>query len=270
MRHIFNALKEIKGKLKGRPLFIFLDCDGTLAPIADTPEKAAVPEGTKRVLSLLSKKDDYRVAVISGRELRDIKKKIGLKKIIYSGNHGFQITAPGFSYSLPVPSGYRNALRQIKSALRLGLSGIGGVLIEDKGFFLSLHFRLAKTGKTPLIKSVFRDSVAFALKKGKVTVRPGKKVFEIGPPVRWNKGRIVLWTLARREFNPGRNKSLPIYIGDDITDEDAFRVLKGRGLTVFVGRPGASAADYYLKDTREVARFLRLLSDWGSASRCRN
>jgi trehalose-phosphatase len=270
MRHIFNALKELKGKLKGRPLFIFLDCDGTLAPIADTPEKAAVPEGTKRVLSLLSKKDDYRVAVISGRALRDIKKKIGLKRVIYSGNHGFQITTPGFSYSLPVPSGYRNTLRQIKSSLRLGLSGIGGVLIEDKGFFLSLHFRLVKTEKVHLVKSIFRDSVSFSLKKGKVAVRPGKKVFEIGPPVLWNKGKIVLWILARREFNPGGNKFLPVYIGDDITDEDAFKALKGRGLTVFVGRPNASAADYYLKDTREVARFLRLLSNWGSALKCRN
>jgi trehalose-phosphatase len=81
------------------------------------------------------------------------------------------------------------------------------------------------------------------------------------PPVSWNKGKIVMWLLAKQEAVLRRKNILPVYIGDDLTDEDAFRALKTRGLTVFVGRPGKSCAGYYLKDTKEAGRFLRLISD---------
>jgi trehalose-phosphatase len=261
MRYIFDDLRGVKEKLKGKYLFLFLDCDGTLAPIADTPEKAAIPQKIRKVLALLSKKNNCKVAVISGRELSGVKRMVGLKDVIYSGNHGFQIEGPKIKYQLAVPSGYKKILQVIKSRLKKKLSGIKGVLIEDKKLFLALHFRLADEKDNSFIKAVFYKSILSDLEKKKVKAKAGKKVFEVGPPVGWDKGKVVLWLLARREFICSGKSLLPVYIGDDLTDEDAFKALEGKGLTVFVGAAGNSGADYYLKDTREVAEFLRLISN---------
>jgi trehalose 6-phosphate phosphatase len=86
----------------------------------------------------------------------------------------------------------------------------------------------------------------------------GKKVLEVCPPVNWDKGKAVLWLLHNMSFSEN-TPVLPIYIGDDITDEDAFKLLKGSGLTVFVGKPKKSNAEYYIKDTNEVLSFLSWL-----------
>jgi trehalose-phosphatase len=260
MRYIFDDLKAIGERLRDKQLLLFLDFDGTLAPIADTPGKAVIPEKTKKILVLLSKKTNCAIAIISGRGLPDIKKKVGLKGIIYSGNHGFQIEGPKLRCQLAVPVAYKNRLQGIEAGLKKKLSGIKGVLIEDKKFFLALHFRLADKRKLPFIKTIFRQSVIQDLKKNKVTVKFGKKVFEIGPPLYWNKGKIVLSLLGRQRVISGKQGILPVYIGDDKTDEDAFRVLKRKGLTVHVGKSGNSAAAYYLRDTKEVAEFLDLIS----------
>jgi trehalose-phosphatase len=260
MRYIFKDLEKLKEILRGKYLFLFLDCDGTLVPIRDTPDKVVIPQQTKNLLISLSRKKNCKVAIISGRSLSDIKKKFGIKGIIYSGNHGFQIEGPGIRCVQFIPAGYKKALSCIKTRLESGVDGIKGVFLEDKGLSLALHFRLADKKKLPFIASIFRRAILLCSSKCKATIKRGKKVLEVMPPVSWDKGKIVIWLLAKQEAVLRRKNILPVYIGDDLTDEDAFKALKGKGLTVFVGKPRRSRARYYLRDTGEVGRLLRLIS----------
>lgn len=235
---------------------LFLDYDGTLTPIVKTPDRAAIPAGTKRILRELSELSQCRVAIISGRMLRSVKRMAGLRGIIYAGNHGLEIEGPKIKFLSPVSSSYRALLIKIRDELHKKLSGIKGVLIEDKGLTLSLHYRLVNKKDIPRVETIFHETVIVYLVGNKIKFKSGKMVLEIRPPVNWDKGKVVLWLLARRQFKQGTN-ILPVYIGDDVTDEDAFKVLRNRGLTIFVGKPKESFAKYYLKNTRQVVQFLK-------------
>ena len=263
MVNFFKEWEQIKDKLKKRPLFIFLDFDGTLAPIAKTPAKAVIPEETKRILKILSRKAFCKVAVISGRSLVDIRAKLnGLNDVIYSGNHGLEIDGPGIKSSPMVSLGYIMAIKRIKIALGKMTSVIKGALLEDKKFSLSLHYRLVSDKQVPRLKEVFNSAVTRYAASGRVQVREGKKVLEVGPPSKWDKGKVVQWLLSRHGFAKRGKNILPVYIGDDLTDEDAFKALKNRGITIFVGRRNKSSnAKYYLRDTGDVARFLNNISE---------
>jgi len=256
--YLFSNLKKIKKTLPGKFVYLFLDFDGTLAPIAETPDKAIIPKETSELLRQLSKMPSCKVAIVSGRALKDISKRVGLKNIVYVGNHGFEIKGPKIDFKSQVPYLYRKALEKIKDKLTKRLSSVKGVIIEDKGFSLSVHYRLADKKDIVRIKNEFYSTLLFYEVHDDVKVRTGKLVLEIRPPVEWDKGKVVLWLLARRKFvlRAKKIKVLPIYIGDDATDEDAFGSLKGRGMTVFVGKSRRTKARFYLKDTFEVAEFL--------------
>jgi trehalose-phosphatase len=143
--------------------------------------------------------------------------------------------------------------------LEKNLSSINGVFIEDKGFSLSVHYRSANKKAIPSIMSEFYTSLLLHEVRNDVLVKTGKMTLEIMPPIAWDKGKAVLWLLARRKFalRAKNIKVLPIYIGDDITDEDVFISLQGRGITVFVGKPKKTKARFYIKDSFEVAIFLK-------------
>ncbi len=259
MRYIFNDLEKIKIDLEGKYLFLFLDCDGTLTPIVDTPDKAVISQETKKLLDSLAQKKNCRVAIISGRALVDIKERVGLKNIIYSGNHGFEIEGPKIKYELVLPVGYKKILQRIKVKLKEKLSGIKGAFVEDKNLSLALHFRLVDKEQRASVKTIFHETTIVYLVKNKIRIKPGKKVLEVRPPLPWDKGKVVLWLLARQEALLKSQKIIPIYIGDDLTDEDAFKALKNRGLTIFVGNTDSSQAKYYVKDVKEVHDFLKCI-----------
>jgi trehalose-phosphatase len=140
---------------------LFLDYDGTLTPIVSTPEKAAIPKQIKGLLAKLSKDPRYKLAIISGRALKDIIKIIGLKGIIYSGNHGLEIEGPKIKFKTPLSPGYMTILKKIKGDLKRRLSSIKGIFLENKGLSLSLHYRLVDKKKIPQVKTVFHESIIF-------------------------------------------------------------------------------------------------------------
>ncbi len=267
MRDILKYWDSIKQHIKGKVIFLFLDFDGTLVPIADTPQQVVMPEENKRLLCDLSIKDNIKLAIISGRSLRDIKGMVGLKGLIYSGNHGLEIEGPQIKHENPAFLKYRPLFKKICKEIGGNLSGIKGVLIEDKGLTLSIHYRLVDKKDVTLVKTIVRESLIMYTIKNKIKIKTGKKVFEITPPVEWDKGKIVLWLLAREKFKGGSNKIIPLYIGDDTTDEDAFRVLKNRGISVVVGKKSSSSAEYYLNDHRSVLKLLYLIRE---AATCQN
>jgi len=239
-------------------VYLFLDYDGTLVPIADTPGKAVIPKGTKDLLRRLALDGGCRLAVISGRSLKDIKKMVGVRGIVYSGNHGLEVSGPGIRSTNFAPAGFRKLIKKMAGDLRRGLAGVNGVVLEDKGYTLSVHYRMVSRKDVPRVRKAFREATERYIAGGKARTGAGKMVLEIKPPVDWDKGKLVMWLLAKQRSVAGSGRPvLPVYIGDDTTDEDAFAALDKKGITVFVGKPGRTKAAYFLKDHKEVARFLR-------------
>lgn len=261
MKYLFNQWNTIKDQIKDKYLFIFLDFDGTLIPITQTPGKVILPKEVKELLKRLADNPRLKLALISGRAIEDVKNKIGLKNIIYSGNHGLEIEGPKINFKPVVSSRLKIIMERIKNNLKERISTVDGAFVEDKGPSLSLHYRLVNKSQIPLLKTIFHEAVILYLVQNKIKVKPGKMVLEVRPPVEWDKGKVVLWLLSRQAFALKKGNILPIYIGDDVTDEDAFKALKKKGLTIFVGEPKESCARYYLNTPEEVIDFLSRISE---------
>ncbi|MEW6170448.1 MAG: trehalose-phosphatase [Candidatus Omnitrophota bacterium] len=256
MQYLFDKWTEIQRIIKNKYIFFFLDFDGTLTSIAPTPDRVIISKETKDILIQLSKAPKCKVAIISGRSLKDLKNIVSLKNIIYSGNHGLEIEGPKIKFENEISPRLKEIIGQIKNDLAIKLSKINGIFIEDKKLSLSIHYRLVNKKYIPLIKNILKEITEFYLIRKKIKIDSGKRVFEIKADIGWNKGKVVLWLLAREQFLLKDNEILPIYIGDDTTDEDAFKALKNRGITIFVGKPRYSYAKYYLKNVKEVEKFL--------------
>lgn len=258
LKYAFSGIDSIANSLRNKIVYLFLDYDGTLAPIARTPEAAKISGETRRVLMRLSGVGRCKIAVVSGRSLQDISGRINIRNIVYVGNHGFEIKGPGINFIKFISTGQRKVLENISKKLKNKFSSIRGVLIEDKNFSLSIHYRLAGKKYRLKIQKEFRRIISsFGFKK-KVNIKKGKMSLEVRPCVAWNKGSAVRWLLKRHPYFKSRSV-FAVYIGDDTTDEDAFRYLKGKGMTVFVGRPNNTRASFYLKNTKDVVRFMKLI-----------
>jgi len=260
MKYLFDHRKQLQSRLAKKNIILFLDYDGTLSAIVSHPKKARISKKCKKLLKNLSLRQKICLAVVSGRSLRDIKSRVGLKNIIYSGNHGLEVSGLKTKPKKTVSEAFRLAIKKIKRDLNYQLSSFKGAIVEDKGITLSIHYRMVAPPKVSGLKSVFRKAIKASGVSNLIKVREGKKVFEIRPSIDWNKGKIVLWLLKEHDFGRRQLRTIPIYIGDDKTDEDAFKALKKNGVTIFVGKPRKSSADYYLKSTNDVLKFLSFLS----------
>lgn len=246
-----KSVKEILRMAEGRSLAVFLDYDGTLAPIVEDPQKALMSDSMRSVLSRLAAR--YTLAVISGRDLKDVREKVGVEGIIYAGSHGFDIAGPEKDrLELQQGKDFLPALDRAEWFLKTGLEKIAGAAVERKRFSIAVHYRNIRRGSFGAVKLLV-DTVAHdvpELRKSK-----GKKIFELRPNINWHKGKALLWILDALE--PGGPAALPVYIGDDVTDEDAFKVLKDRGIGIIVAEaPRATAAAFRLKSPDEVEVFL--------------
>lgn len=253
---IWKDLDKITAQIQKAPVkILMLDFDGTLAPIAATPQAATLPEETKDLLNKLSRKKGFYLTIISGRSLLDLKKKVSLENIIYSGNHGLEGEILKEKYCCPIPAKMLLALRTIKQQLNQIAERFCGILVEDKGSVLSFHYRLA--GKQiPKVKSEFKKVVKPYIQNNLVSVLSGKMVFGIRPKVNWDKGNFAQLVIDKIQR---KTKIAPaiLFIGDDTTDEDIFQKLE-EGITIKVNKDKQSKARYKLKDTKDVYKFL----DW--------
>jgi len=244
-------VQEIAGA-GDRSLAIFLDYDGTLTPIVSHPEKAFLSDSTRQTLRTLATRAP--VAILSGRELEDVRKRVGIDGIVYAGSHGFDI-AGLCGLRKQEATKFLPALDAAEQKLRQKLAGIAGALIERKRFSIAAHYREVNESDFPKLERAVSEVAA---RHRELRRMEGKKVYELLPDVDWDKGKALLWLLAT--LCSGRSKARPIYIGDDRTDEDAFRALGQRGVGILVSeQPRSTAARYALKNPSEVERFLQEL-----------
>lgn len=255
MGHLLEHWVEVE-KTLGSNLLLLLDYDGTLTPIVERPQDAVLSESMREVLTKVSK--CYPIGVVSGRALADVRKIVGIDGIYYSGNHGFEISGPDVELTKEEAERARPAISEICSVMKARSTQFEGMIVEDKGPTASVHYRMVAEDKVTELKELFNELVDSSVREGKIRVTRGKKVLEIRPNVDWDKGRAVEWLMD--VVSKERGEVYPIYMGDDVTDEDAFLALKGKGLTVLVTQEERkSNAEYYLRSTEEVGEFLRRL-----------
>ncbi len=258
MKHLFSIWDNIKKELETRYSYLFLDCDGTLAPIVDTPEQASVPQNMKEVLAALSRITQLKIAIISGRSLNNVKSMVGLDKIIYVGNHGLEIEGDNIASGWEPTSSYKNSLAEIKVLLESELAVASGAFVEDKGLSLSIHYRMSNIDEE-MVKAIFRRVIEPYKTSGKIVIMYGKKVIEVRPATGWDKGKIVKWLLTRERLLAQNENIVAVYVGDDQTDEDAFMALGDSGISVMVGNVPISSAKYYVDDTNQVYQLLTMI-----------
>lgn len=255
-----DSLEEIAGLLTGRRSAVFLDYDGTLTPIVARPEIAVISPEMRRILRELSQ--ESLVAVISGRDLPDVRALVGIPEIFYAGSHGMDIAGPkdGEQVAFQQGSEFLTQLDNAEQEIRARSGEIVGLLVERKRFSISVHYREVEEQWSGRIEEFVKGVLSRhpALRRGS-----GKKLFEILPGIDWSKGKALLWMLHALKMDPP--DVVPIYIGDDFTDEDAFRVVQPLGLGIVVEdasgeRDGPTAALYRLEDTDQVRDFLKALT----------
>jgi alpha,alpha-trehalase len=251
-----ERVKELLKRLTDRQRVFFLDYDGTLTPIVERPEQAVLSGEMRQTLTHLASTET--VAIVSGRDLQDVRERVNIENLFYAGSHGFDILGPdGVKFEHDRATDALPALDKAESALRKKLQGISGAEVERKRFSIAIHYRRVEETEVPLVADAVKQvgGAHTVLRTG-----TGKKVFELQPDVEWNKGKALLWMMNTLGLKPDR--SLAVYIGDDTTDEDAFEVLAedGIGIVVHSGSPKLTFAEYVLADTEEVRQLLEQLS----------
>ncbi|MCK5306406.1 MAG: trehalose-phosphatase [Candidatus Omnitrophica bacterium] len=242
---------------KAKNLLVLSDFDGTLSRIVKHPGLARADGKAVSSIALLSGLKGVTTGIISGRPLKDVKRLVKIKGIFYVGNHGFELEYidkkggiklfihPEIKKTLPL-------IKKIADRLRRDLRGIKGVLVENKVYSLSLHYRMTANEDVKTLKKKFWAAVKEYRDEERIKVTRGKMVFEVRPPAAWNKGSAVLKIKRIIE----KDDLLTIYLGDDKTDEDVFKILEKKDIGVLIGRRKKSNAAYRIKDVRGVAEFL--------------
>src|SRR3990172_4286947 len=262
MKSLFENIQAVNELLNEREKTILLtDFDGTLTPIQKHPDLAALSEEIRQILIKFSHNKEIFLGIITGRSLKQIKKLVHIRDVLYVANHGIELEGPGIRSTCPEAKKARSTLWHIYMRLFKSLKHIKGVYVEDKGLSISLHYRaVKKKGDVEYIISTLHDITKPFLDRKMLSLSTGKMVYEIRPPVKWNKASTIQWLLTHY-FPVEFSEDAPlIYLGDDKADIEVFDSLMGKGLTIFVGNPSdMSTADYYVNSPEEVKVFLEHL-----------
>jgi trehalose 6-phosphate phosphatase len=238
---------------------VFFDFDGTLSDIVENPDAARLVDGAADALTALTAQ--CPVAILSGRDLADVRQRIGLPGIWYAGSHGFELTGPDGEHhenaeaaaSIPV-------LAEAAAELTDQLESIPGVVVEHKRFGVAVHYRNAARDKLGEVAAAVRR----AGQRNALRVTTGREVIELRPDINWDKGKTLRWVLEHIRHDEQAAPLFPIYLGDDITDEDAFDAVKGDGIAIVVRHTEdgdrATAAGYALDNPQRAREFTERLA----------
>jgi len=253
MSELPDALHALDA-ITGQHPAVFFDFDGTLSDIVENPDSARLVAGAADALTSLTAQ--CPVAILSGRDLADVRQRIGLPGIWYAGSHGFELTGPDGAHhenaeaaaSIPV-------LEQAAAELADQLADIPGVVVEHKRFGVAVHYRNAARDRVgEAAAAVRRVGQRTALR-----VTTGREVIELRPDIDWDKGKTLRWVLDHIHDDEQPGPLLPIYLGDDITDEDAFDAIQDDGIAILVRHSDdgdrATAAHYALDNPARAREF---------------
>jgi trehalose 6-phosphate phosphatase len=259
--HALDAVDRwIADRERSGRILVALDFDGTLAPIAQTPEGAGLPARARAALVRLARRSDTCVAIVSGRALEDVREKVAITDVFYAGNHGLEISGPGTERVHPGALASVPAVRAAARELSRRLGDRPGVIVEDKRLTLSVHFRLVPDPRERADIAAIVRAVCASIDGLRAT--DGKMLVEVRPAVDWDKGRALEYLIGAVLDPPD---APVLFVGDDATDEDAFHIARHRGAAIVVAdRPAATtAATHRLSSTEQVAELLERLGTPG-------
>ncbi|XP_062219839.1 probable trehalose-phosphate phosphatase 1 [Phragmites australis] len=273
-----TSFEQIVANGQGRKIAVFLDYDGTLSPIVDDPDKAFMSPVMRAAVRNVAKY--FPTAIVSGRSRKKVFDFVKLKELYYAGSHGMDImtsvvnsqhdTEKGNEANLFQPAcEFLPMIDEVSKSLLEVTSGIEGASVENNKFCVSVHYRNVAEKDWKEVARLVNEAVE-AFPRLKVT--NGRMVLEVRPVIDWDKGKAVKFLLQSLGLDDSENV-IPIYIGDDRTDEDAFKVLRERncGHGILVSQvPKDTEAFYSLRDPSEVMEFLNSLVRWKKHSLCRN
>ncbi|CAI0546679.1 unnamed protein product [Linum tenue] len=256
---------------KGKKIVVFLDYDGTLSPIVDDPNSAFMSDEMRAAVREVAK--CFPTAIISGRSREKVKEFVQLSNVYYAGSHGMDIMAPprpvvmdkkGTEVLFQPAKSFLPAIQKILTELEEETAKIKGAMVEDNRFCVSVHFRHVKDEVKHHHLLVKKLSVQ---KQNSSLINSKAQVMEIRPTIEWDKGHAVEYFLETLGLS--NSDVLPVYIGEDRTDEDAFKVIqrRGQGYPIIVTSiPKDTKASYSLIDPSEVLTFLLRLARWRKSS----
>jgi trehalose-phosphatase len=252
---LFDAMREVGARISQAPQrLLCLSYDGTLTHFAAHPQGATLSPQMERVLLSLASHEGVLLAVFSGRDRADLQSRVNIPGVIYVGNHGLEISGPGQLFVHPEAASRTDALKELAATLTSKLQAIEGATVEYKGLTISVHYRQLPADAWEEVRRIVHATLAGASYPFVLT--SGEKVFEIRPRVDWNKGSAVKWIMDQA----GTPDTLPIYLGDDATDEDAFAALP-QGITIKTRSSAETAAHYTLEGPAEVRKFLEWVEE---------
>ncbi|KAL3818910.1 hypothetical protein ACJIZ3_004815 [Penstemon smallii] len=267
-----DMFEQITNASKGKQIVMFLDYDGTLSPIVEDPDRAFMSEAMRATVRKLARY--FPTAIVSGRCRDKVYSFVRLAELYYAGSHGMDIKGPskGSKYKkgteavlFQPASEFLPMIDEVYKALLEVTKSTPGALVENNKFCISVHFRCVDEKKwIELAKQV--GSVLEGYPNLRLT--QGRKVLEIRPTIKWDKGKALEFLLQSLGY-ANCTDVFPVYIGDDRTDEDAFKVLRERnqGFGILVSKtPKETSASYSLQEPSEVMAFLRRLVDWKKLS----
>uniref|UniRef100_I1PBV8 Trehalose 6-phosphate phosphatase n=1 Tax=Oryza glaberrima TaxID=4538 RepID=I1PBV8_ORYGL len=273
-----GKFEALAAAAKGKRIVVFLDYDGTLSPIVEDPDRAVMTDEMRDAVRGVAAR--FPTAIVSGRCRDKVLSFVGLEELYYAGSHGMDIQGPTNAAAskggeeeeesvLCQPA--REFLPMIGEAYAALVEKVEGVIpgakVENNKFCLSVHFRRVDERRWGAVADQVR-----AVLRGypRLRLTQGRKVLEVRPAIKWDKGEALRFLLSALGFSAAGDgeddgdddDAFPIYIGDDRTDEDAFRVLRarGHGAGILVSRfPKDTCASFSLRDPGEVKDFLRKL-----------
>ncbi|XP_010539763.1 PREDICTED: probable trehalose-phosphate phosphatase F [Tarenaya hassleriana] len=279
-----SSFGHIAAQARNKKIAVFLDYDGTLSPIVDDPDRAIMSDSMRAAVKDLAKY--FPTAIISGRSRDKVFKLVGLTELYYAGSHGMDIMTPGNgSVSPDDPNCIKSTdqqgkevnlfqparefiqvIHEVFSSLVEKTKGIKGAKVENHKFCASVHYRNVEEKDWSTIAQLVHDLLK---QYPRLRLTHGRKVLEVRPVIDWNKGKAVEFLLESLGLS-NNDEVLPIYIGDDKTDEDAFKVLRegrcGFGILVSTA-PKESNAFYSVRDPSEVKKFLKTLVKWAKVEK---
>lgn len=242
----------------GGSVLVLTDYDGTLTPIVDDPREATLALSVRDDLRTLAGSPRSRLAVISGRDVLDVSARVAVPEALYAGCHGLDIRGPGLAFTHAEAAAQRPTLHRIAAMLARRACAIPGMWVEAKGLCLAIHYR----GVAPERVREVEMALARAVQRERVQLKisHGIQVLEVLPLVRWGKADGALW--VRDTLAPTlRPPVMPLYLGDEWTDEAVFEALAGQAITARIGVDAPmSRATYRLSGVDEVHRLLSALA----------